>query len=65
MARIYRQITGKGRGSIWHYRATVLAATAVVVTVIEVGNALKADIERLDLKCREVPIASFCTAEVS
>jgi hypothetical protein len=31
---------------------------AAVVTVIEVGNALKADIERPDLKCREVPLTS-------
>jgi hypothetical protein len=45
------------------YRATVLnllprhrqPATAAVATVIEVGNAPKADIERLGLKCREVP----------
>jgi len=28
------------------------------VTVIEVGNALKADIERPGLKCREVPIGT-------
>jgi len=45
------------------YRATVLSlcpryrqpVTAAVVTVIEVGNALKADIERPGLKCREGP----------
>jgi len=45
------------------YRATVLSllpryrqpATAAVVTIIEVGNALKADMERSGLKCREVP----------
>ena len=48
-------------------RATVLSflpryrqlATAAVVTIIEVGNALKADIERSGLKYREVPISDI------
>jgi hypothetical protein len=35
------------------------SATAAVVTVIEVGNALKADIERSGLKYREVPISDI------
>jgi hypothetical protein len=35
------------------------SATAAVVTVIEVGNALKADIERSRLKCREVLDSDF------
>jgi hypothetical protein len=39
-----------GRVLVW------MRPLAAIVTVIEVGNALKADIERPLLKCREVPI---------
>jgi len=37
---------------------------AAVVTVIEVGNAPKADIERPGLKCREVPTADNALQQI-
>jgi hypothetical protein len=52
------------------YRATVLSllpryrqpATASVITVIEVGNDLRAGIERSGLKYREVPTTKIGNA---
>jgi hypothetical protein len=45
-----------GRVLVW------MRPSAAIVTVIEVGNALKADIERPLLKCREVPVRDVACA---
>ena len=52
---IYRQITGKGRSSDPALSCDRLKFVTAIPT-FEVGNALKADIERPGLKCREVPL---------